>query len=304
LNESIVFEHQSNFMKSEKRTLAIAILLCALCSASFGQGLILIRAAQDDATARAAVCSRPELKPLHDAYVEDLNARLKPLNADDIAMIFGPKLQPAADWTGYGVIKKPADLVLPLFAPGNSTNGMMSFFVSGRGATPPDVNKRHTDLHAIGDIGYLECYYASDGVHKDATVIYFRADDKFVPLASTNDFSKRLEWEKSKFDALNKWFDKNVSLTELGVVEFSPATLKRIDLGGGTACFIIANAVEGGSYWGFTISKDTLNLDEKKKSMQSVSFKNRPLGPMSFSIDGKFYRLKPVLVEKLHEPVR
>ena len=28
------------------------------------------------------------------------------------------------------------------------------------------------------------------------------ADDKFVPLMSTNDFSKRFDWDKGKFDAL------------------------------------------------------------------------------------------------------
>jgi hypothetical protein len=255
------------------------------------------------------------LKPLHDAYVEDLNVRLKPLNADDIAMIFGPKLQPAGDWTGYGLIKKPSDLVLPLFAPGNSTNGRMLLLLSGRGATPPDVDKRHTDLHAIGDIGYVECYYASDGVRKEAAVIYFRADDKFVPLASTNDFFKRLEWDKSKFDALNKWLEKHIPLIELGDVEIplrvgqGPVEQheRSVELGGGTACIIIATSVpsaRGVSYWGFDISKDTPNLDDRKKSIQTVSFKDRPLGPMSFSNDGKFYRMTPVLVEKLHEPVR
>jgi hypothetical protein len=38
-----------------------------------------------------------------------------------------------------------------------------------------------------------------------------------------------------------------------------------------------------------------------KKSYHGASFNNRPVGPMSFSMDGKSYRLTPILVDKLHE---
>jgi hypothetical protein len=78
--------------------------------------------------------------------------------------------------------------------------------VSGLGIGGPQ-DKSHTDRHAVGDIGYVEFYSKLDGEKVQNAVIYFRADDKFVPLTSTNDFAKRLEWDKAKFDALNEWLD-------------------------------------------------------------------------------------------------
>jgi hypothetical protein len=33
---------------------------------------------------------------------------------------------------------------------------------------------------------------------------------KVIPLKSTNDFAKRVEWEKPKFEALKKWLDEHL----------------------------------------------------------------------------------------------
>jgi hypothetical protein len=41
-------------------------------------------------------------------------------------------------------------------------------------------------------------------------VFFFRVDDKFVPLKTTNDISSRLEWEKPKTEALRKWLDEHL----------------------------------------------------------------------------------------------
>jgi len=127
-----------------------------------------------------------------------------PLKLEDVAKIFGPKLEPATNWTGNprGGGKHPADRVVPAIAWNYQGSLMLTF--SGVMPSPLQVNKRHTDLHTISDMGYLECYYGMDGERISFAIIYFRADNNFVPLTSTNDFSRRLIWEEAKFDALKK----------------------------------------------------------------------------------------------------
>jgi hypothetical protein len=192
-----------------KRSIAIAILLFAFCGVSLAVILFTIAAPQDDGETRKAISDRPELKFLAAEYRDPLCTRLWPLKRDDVAKDFGPLLETATNWWGYGVDaggkrsgpeldQHPADLVLPIFV----TTWMM---VSGMHTGDPAKDKSHTDLHAIGDIGYVEFYYHLDGESIQTAVIYFRADDKFVPLKSTNDLPKRLAWDKGKFDALKEW---------------------------------------------------------------------------------------------------
>jgi hypothetical protein len=194
-----------------KRSVAVAILLCAFCGVSLAVIYFSIAAPQDDGETRTAISDRPELKFLASEYHDVLRTRLWPLKRDDIAKDFGPLLETATNWWGYGVAaggkrsgpelgQHPADLVLPIFV----GTGMM---VSGLHTGDPAKDKSHTDLHAIADIGYVEFYYQLDGESIQTAVIYFRADDKFVPLKSTNDLPKRLAWDKGKFDALKEWLD-------------------------------------------------------------------------------------------------
>lgn len=196
-------------IRNMKRTIAIAILLCAFCSASFAAITFYLDAPQDAREARKGVQDRPELKPLFDEYCDFIRTRLYPLKADEVAKIFGPKLDTATNWWGFDVDaggkrsgpkldQHPADLVLPIFAPG-------AMMVSGLHSDDPARNKSHTDLHAIGDIGYVEFYYQLNGENIQTAAIYFRSDGKFIPLKSTNDLSKRLEWDKDKFAALKNW---------------------------------------------------------------------------------------------------
>jgi hypothetical protein len=193
-----------------KRTIAIAVLLCALGSASSAAIRFDLDAPQDVRAARNAVQDRPELKPLFDEYRQLIRTRLFPLKLDEVAKIFGPKLDTATNWWGFDadasvkglgpkLDQHPADLVLPIFAP----RGMM---VSGLHHEDPARNKSHTDLHAIGDVGYAEFYYQLNGESVQTAAIYFRSDAKFIPLKSTNDVSKRLEWDEAKFAALKTWF--------------------------------------------------------------------------------------------------
>ena len=83
----------------------------------------------------------------------------------------------------------------------------MMLMVSGLHSNDPTKNKSHTDLYAVGDIGYVEFYSQLDGERVQTAVIYFRADFVFAPLKSTNDFSARLVWEQIKLDHLKEWFD-------------------------------------------------------------------------------------------------
>jgi len=64
-----------------KRTMAIAILLCGIYSASFAQIQVDADAPHDDGKARAGVYDRPELKPLNAAYIDILHTRLHPAQA-------------------------------------------------------------------------------------------------------------------------------------------------------------------------------------------------------------------------------
>jgi hypothetical protein len=210
-----------------KRSIAIALFLCALCSRSFGVILFFVDAPQDVREMRALAGERPELKPLHDEYFDIIKTRLWPLRFSEMEKIFGPKLNTATNWwgstegerseaSGPKVGHYPADLVLPVFASKGGTNcgGTLTMMVSGLHSTDPAQNRSHTDLYAVGDIGYAEIYSHLDGEKVQTGVIYFRADDKFVPLKSTNDFTARLAWDTAKFEALKSWFASHLDAVE------------------------------------------------------------------------------------------
>jgi hypothetical protein len=290
-----------------KRTLATAILLCGFLSGSFAEIGFNLEAPQDDLLARDAVSHRPELKPLETALSEICQTCLLPRNSAEIAKIFGPALYSATNWWADSrdsagnptesrrpkLDKYPADIVLPLFIP--VEQGVSGLQLS---------NKNHTDLHLIGDLAYAEFYYKSDGETPMMVVLYFRADDKFVPLKSANDFPERVAWEKTKMNALAKWFDDRVPKPiDLGIVEVSETGPCRVNLGGGTAC--VLNAVVVGSStesnrllktdYVLEVEKETTNTLERVASQRYESF--HPGQPVGFSLDGKFYKLKPKIVE-------
>jgi hypothetical protein len=204
-------------------------------------------------------------------------------------------------------------MVLPLFADvfkGDEIGLSGQFMVTTNA-------KNHTDFHMVGDIGYVERFYDIDRKRLEQAVFYLRQDDKFVPLKSTNDFSKRLEWEKSKFVLLNKWLDENMPSTDLGEVEVSVSSPKRVDLGIGAAWIIktqlVPTRVVGQptiiNHCAFTIylAQETTNIEEQLQSTQNQkniitqSFQDWSITgtnqPIAFSIDDKLYRLTPKFVE-------
>jgi hypothetical protein len=221
-----------------KQSIAVAVVVGALCNASFAVILFTIDAPQDEMAARAWACSRPEVKPLRVAYTNLVQTRLWPVKLGEMAKIFGPKLETATNWwgtsstngigehSGPALAHHPADLVLPMLATPGGTNcgGALMLMVSGLHSNDPAKNKSHTDLYAVGDIGYVELYSHPDGEKVQTAVIYFRWDFAFIPLASTNDFSARLEWERNKFDALNEWFDGHLGPVEKTGKPFPDAT--------------------------------------------------------------------------------
>jgi hypothetical protein len=201
-----------------KRNIVIGLVLCAFCRVGLAVILFSIDAPEDDGETRARLGERPELRPLHAAYTNLIQRGLWPLKFSEMGRIFGPKLDTTTNWWGMGTNAmgelpgpslghRPADVVLPIFASGGGTNcgGAMMMMVSGLHSNDPAQNKSHTDLYAVGDIGYVELYSHLDGEKVQTAVIYFRADEKFVPLRTTKDFAKGLEWEKGKFEALKAW---------------------------------------------------------------------------------------------------
>src|SRR3954468_24914339 len=115
-----------------KQRIAVVLLLAVLCNAS-AVILLVVDAPQDEPAARAWARSRPELKPLHTAYTNLIQTRLWPLKFSEMAEIFGPKIETASNWwrlgtngvsehSGPDLARRPADLVLPMFAPGGGTN--------------------------------------------------------------------------------------------------------------------------------------------------------------------------------------
>jgi hypothetical protein len=294
-------------MKDVKPTIAIALLLSGLCRASFAQTCVFnIRAPdhdQDDHTARESVCGRAELKPLQDSYSEIIETRLLSLTSDMLPTIFGPKFpSPRKGWRPAD----PADLVLPLFGHGNMFDGDISHM--NKMILHGAFNINGYDLYSVGNSGYIE-FFEDGGGATAAAVIYLRADDKFIPLKSTNDFSKRLEWDKAKFNALIKWLDEHEpKATELGVVMVSASSPSRVDLGGGTVCILHTKELDnpGETIRSYRIDLTTEAQDGKDNGNTYATHKDfsRPGQSWGFFIDGKLYRMTPILVETLHEQVR
>ena len=171
-------------------------------------------APQDDVMARRQLQNRDELKPLRDEYVSLLRTRIMTLNPSTLEAIFGPAVStngsisggdtnhPAAPSGPYHP-PHPADLVLPIFAPGAAS-------LPGGRNPDPAKNHDHSALYAIGDLGYVEIYYGIDGGHFVQAALYHRADKGFVPYTSSDDLNKRLEWDTSRFAAVKNWLDTHL----------------------------------------------------------------------------------------------
>ncbi len=283
--------HKPSLVKLEafmKNRIAAALILIASLNATFGTISTLLDYSKDSIDARLAVQDRTILKSMRAEYDDILSSRICLLKYDGVKNCFGRKLF----WT-------PSDCALPLFAENAAAQ-------TGFTTSP---NKRHTDFNAIGDLGYVEIFYNSDGESIGDAAIYFRTDEQFVPLQSTNDYYKRVSWEMTKFNAMKEWLNQHLpKVKDLGTVEVTntpPNSISRgggnrIDLGDGKICVIqiqpltyspgflkfVLQAITN-DYFSANLYLDSANSDGHLKDLGvRVSPKS-----MGFVVDGQFYRL-------------
>jgi len=271
-----------------KSRIIIALILVASLNATFATICMPLDFSKDNLDARLAVQERAFMKSMRAEYDYILSARICLLKYDGVTRCFGRKLF----WP-------PDDCALPLFAENSSAR-------SGYTLSP---DKSHTDFNAIGNLGYVEIFYNSDGESIGDAAIYFRTDEQFVPLQSTNDYYQRVSWETTKLDAMKEWLDQHLpKVIDLGVVEVTntPPELisrgggNRIPLGGGNTCVIqIQPLTYSTEYLKFVpqaVTNDYFSANLYLEATNSGShFKD--LGGrdspkiMGFVVDSQFYRL-------------
>ena len=162
------------------------------------------------------------------------------------------------------------------------------------------------DFHAVGPAGYLEARYQYDGETVATCVLYLRTNSAFIPLQSTNDITARMAWDKTQFELLRQWLEGHLpKVTDLGVVEVSESKPTRVELGAGAACILttrVLNHPDVTNLW-FTVdlAKETADLPGKNRSQQHRSI-NQPDKAVGFSIDGRFYRVTPRLIDPIRKP--
>jgi hypothetical protein len=170
------------------RIIVIALML-AVPVTSFSQRWVMIM--RDEFATRMSLRDRETLKPLTAEY-QRVTTQLLSLQAEQVTNTFGPKLEIVRTLNPH-LLSRPA--ALPLFASD-------SVCLSGLLVTN---DQTHADLYAVGDIGYAEFFYHWDGKTLANVVLYFRPDASFAPLKTEDDFPRRLDWEKPKWQAMQKW---------------------------------------------------------------------------------------------------
>ena len=276
-------------MKS-RITIALNLIAALNVNAVFATILTTLDFSKDNLDARLAVQNRAFLKSLQLEYDAILSSRICMLKYDGVRRCFGRKL-----------FRPPGDCALPLFAENGSVRGGYS--------TSPD--KSHTDFNAIGDLGYVEIFYNSDGESIGDAAIYFRTDKQFVPLQSTNDYFRRVSWEMTKFDAMKKWLDQHLpKIKDLGTIEVTnipPDSISqgggnRMDLGGGKICIIQFYALADSPAFLKAKPQYTTNdcyvclylapANSGGQLKDIHSFRSpRSLKSIIFVVDGQFYRM-------------
>jgi hypothetical protein len=273
-----------------KSRITLALILIASLNAAFATIWTPLDFSKDNLDARLAVQNRTFLKSMQVEYDAILSSRICLLKYDGVRRCFGRSL-----------VKTPDDCALPLFAENGSARGGYS--------TSPD--KSHIDFNTIGDLGYVEIFYNSDGESIGDAAIYFRTDEHFVPLQSTNDYDKRLSWEMTKFDAVKEWLDQHLpKVKDLGTVEVTntpPDSIShgggnRLDLGGGKICIIQFYALADTPVFlkahpQYTTNDCSVclylaptNSDGQLKDIHSYR-SPRALKSVIFVVDDQFYRL-------------
>jgi hypothetical protein len=87
---------------------------------------------------------------------------------------------------------QPPSAVRPIFAPhGIGLPGILQ-------------ETAHHGFYPMGDIAFV-AFYFFDEEHVANAVLYFRADDAFVPLRSAADIDKRLQWDLRRLKQVQQW---------------------------------------------------------------------------------------------------
>jgi hypothetical protein len=263
-----------------KSRIASALILIASLNATFATIFTWLDYSKDNLDARIAVQERAFMKSMRTEYDYLLSSRICLLKFDAVRHCFGRSLA-----------KPPDDCALPLFA----ENG------SGRSGYTSSPDKSHTDFNAIGNLGYVEIFYNSDGESIGDAAIFFRTDKQFVPLQSTNDYYRRVSWDMAKFDAVKDWLDQHLpKIKDLGTVEVTntpPDAIShgggnRVDLGDGKICLIQFWAVPQYSNNGCIVGLYLAPKNSDGKLKDINSFRSpRSLKSVIFAVDGQFYHM-------------
>jgi hypothetical protein len=261
-----------------KKFIANGLAILGICSPIFGVIILGLDTPQDNPVALRETWDRAELNPLRAEYENIISTRIWPLKYGDVTNIFGPKLD-----------AKPNHYALPIFVP----------VMQGMSGLAPKNDKRHMDFYALGDVGYFQVYYNWDGDTIGIAAFYLRTDDKFVPLQSTNDFARRLDWDKAGFASLKRWFDQRLpKLTDLGVVEVSSNAPSRVALDNSKTCIITTQILTRpemtNDWFSMELTLDSTNAAEREQSRNYISV-SQPGKSISFTMDGRFFRLTPKL---------
>ncbi len=169
------------------RTLSVAALFLLLAAAS-GRCVILdgFDTPQDDSKIRHSIQKRADVRRLIDEYNNVCRSYLLYLWSNELPATFGNKLK-----------EMPKDFVLPVFQTDMILlNGMID-------VSEPD--RRHEDVYALGNIGYVKFFFYQDGQTMETVGMCFRPDAMFVPLKSTASVSRRLEWDRRKWQLVQAW---------------------------------------------------------------------------------------------------
>ena len=269
-----------------KKIVLTSFAILGICSSVFADIIAFLDTPNDDSVSVSKVLYRDELRPIQHEYGDIMVTRIWLLENDDVTNVFGPKLE-----------TKPDSYALPLFVPHEvSIEPLPNKLVDG---TWQKTDWRDMDYYAVGNSGYVQFYYDLDNKARGVAALYLRTDDRFVPLQSTNDFARRLDWEKVKLSLVEKWLDDHLpKMTDLGVVEVSSNAPSRVALGNGKTCLITAqvlNTTEKNNDW-FTmaLTLDTTNAVERDESRNYKSV-SQPGESIGFKMAGKTYRLTPKL---------
>jgi len=165
------------------------VILC--CSISEAQIVCMFDQKFDAPSIRWDLQKREDVKHAQEQFSAIIQKYISPLKEDEIKSIYGPTL-PAL----------PDDASLPIF----SYNGVA---VSGIAFEDPAKSKNHTEFYRIGDLGYLQVFYQIDGVSVGGAGFYFKTDQKFTPLKTSEDISRRLGWDETRLQAILRWINEH-----------------------------------------------------------------------------------------------